>query len=263
VGGISDRFNLKPQFETHPQVHFVTGKTTFCDFFNLVKQSKMVVTNDSGPSHVACIFKVKSLVFHPSKNNRPSITNGFDKDNYSIKYSMFDSHCTRYCACQLSCSYSDCDRDYELETIRTLFKAIVRSEGRSWKEKRFETLRQSVTIAVAGNLGEAERVWIQKMRREGLSIAVLDMELRKTSLATLLAYFQRYGVQILHVIGPVPLRLKLWSIFLKVSERWYLKLVTSGHLPTTAEETLLYYLNLGSDYQYSSEFESLTGQVNR
>ena len=145
--------------------------------------------------------------------------------------------------------------------MKTLFKKIIRSDGRSWKDKRFETLRQSMTIVVAGQVGSRETAWVREMARQGISIAILDKDLRAVPFSEMMADFQRYGVQILHVVGPVPIRIKLWALFLKISERWYLKVVALDALPETPEEAVLQYLNTGSDYRYSNEFESLTGQI--
>jgi len=223
IDGLVDRFNLD-QFQDHPNVHYTVGKTSIFEFFGLVKQCALLVSVDSGPSHVACMFKVKSVIFHPPKANFPFKTAGFFKDNWSYKLSPSDSDCSLACSVFQSCRYDYCETDYVFEDIvDTLQKAL--SSERSWEEKEFERYQKSVGIALLTDDPQRQE-WVKTQKEKGYFVISGREEDHAKTFSDFHSFIKKNRIHIVYVDKKkLSLKFYIWDLWYRHSERAYIKIL--------------------------------------
>lgn len=223
IDGIHDHFGLD-YLASHPNVVYSVGKTSLYELFGLIKYSSLVVSVDSGPSHLACVFKRKSVIFHPPKANFPFKTAGFYKDNWSYKTSPSESACALKCSVFQACKETDCQTDYQVVDVLKLVDRALITE-RTWEEKAFEMLQKSVGIAfiTASDLTEQQQDWINRMKQQGFFMFVQSgVDIASMSLERVHDLIKKHRLHLVVIDKEkLPLKCIMWNWWYRISEKAY------------------------------------------
>jgi heptosyltransferase II len=227
IDGLSDRFGLD-QFKSEKNVIYAVGKTSLYEMFGLIKNCTLLVSVDSGPSHVACMFQKKSLVLHPPKANFPFKTAGFYKDNWSYKLSPSESKCPLHCSVFQACKESYCEEDYEINDVIDFFEEIMAKE-RTWKEKEFERYQKSVGVGVffSGAVTKINKLWIDENKNNGFFMFFQEnMDLNTLTFKEFYTLIKKHRLHLIFVDGQsLSLKFKLWDWWCSFSEKAYIKIL--------------------------------------
>jgi len=262
VDGLRDSFDCGTAFAGRDGFIYTVGKTDLYQMFGLIKNAAWLVSNDSGPSHVACMLSKPSLIFFPAKGNKPNLTGGFYKNNRTYKSSPFVSKCELNCHSYSLCKEEFCETDYDWERVETQLKNLFKEPNRSWEDKEAETLKASLNIMiyplglpndqveeVRAQLKKAvlrykdEGVFIE-LANEALNTTVLSKHNTKKALtdwtfSDMLWQIQLHSLNVIYVPArSLPFKLKLWNWWFRFSERAYIVFVAAPELKEDVNEQL-------------------------
>lgn len=246
VVGLKDPHCLQDAFASHPNFYYQVGKTTLYELMGFIWKSKMYIGVDSGPSHLACVFGKKALIFFPPKGGHPALTCGFNKESYSYKLPAYESQCNRHCNNYVACPYHDCKGDYEWEAVRETLYHVLAMPERSWRDKYRETMKLAVGILVIfpDEPEVKEAAYFNRMREDGYSVIVrTHQKSRDIRLKDLVRFIQENGILVVHFMGKrVPFKFRVQEIVFRLTEQVYMVFYSGRALPISHDELFKLYL---------------------
>ena len=244
--GLRDKYDLGETFSSHENFTTYVGKTTLFEATGIIKESKLFIGLDSGTAHIASGQKARSVILYPPKGAHPSLTGAFYKECYGYKYNVFSSKCERVCRHFPTCKYEDCHQDYDIDEVKNLVDKVLEGEDRNWAQKQNEILQHTIHVAVLSEKGKtlhADR--IKELLEQGVVITSWPIEmLSKLSFKDFFKFIKENRIRlVVWQSQDLPFKLKLWNLYLRLSERHYMTVTSCDILKHDMEV----FLNVAYD----------------
>ncbi|MDI6731160.1 MAG: glycosyltransferase family 9 protein [Candidatus Margulisbacteria bacterium] len=178
-------------------------------FIALVSLLDLYIGNDTGPSHIAAALNAPSIVLFTSKYQKPGRWAPWGNRHKFIKNI---SNCPYPCRSP-SCKRDLCIDEISVEEVFSAACGLLEGEiNASPAEDKLERERLSFNILLAGDSPEKEAVYQILQKNNWRVWSFSQPEIVKLSLKDLQAFYHFREINILHVFGKVPFKLRLSAL---------------------------------------------------